>query len=90
MEYEILERVSRGGNPSARLKSMGEPPIQLQAVIGDVEIKTSQAEALKAWALNVVGKRIAEVPLTKRPGKVILTMDAKYKTVYYELAADGS
>ena len=89
MEYEILERGARRGNPSARLKSMGEPPIQLQAVIGDVEIKTSQAKALKAWALDVVGKRIAEVPLTKKSGKVILTMDAKYKTVYYELAADG-
>jgi hypothetical protein len=87
MEYEILERGSRR-SASARLKSMGGPPIQLQAVLGDVEIKTSQAKALKAWALNVVGKRIAEVPLTRKQGKVILTMEPKYKTVYYELAAE--
>lgn len=87
MEYEIVERGSRGG-PSARLKNMGDSPIQLQAVLGEVEIKTSQANGLKAWALNVVGKRIAEVPLTKKAGRVVLTMDARYKTVYYELASE--
>ena len=85
MEYEIVEGARR---PTARIKNAGGPPIQLQAVLGDVEIKTSQAKALKAWALNVVGKRIAEVPLKKEAGKVILTMDSKYKTVYYELSAE--
>jgi hypothetical protein len=89
MEYEILETGARRGNPVARLKSMGEPPIQLQAVLGEVEIQTSHAGTMKAWALNVVGKRLAEVPLARKPGKVVLAMDAKYKTVYYELAADS-
>jgi hypothetical protein len=43
---------------------------------------------MKAWALDVVGERMQEVPLKKESGRVILKMEPKYKTVYYEISVE--
>ncbi|MBN1199998.1 MAG: beta-galactosidase [Bacteroidales bacterium] len=88
MKYEMTGRKTRLGHPYARLTDMGTPPILLEAVTGTVEIQNSNSSSMKAWALNVVGERMREVPLKKEPGRVILKMDPGYKTVYYEISVD--
>jgi hypothetical protein len=88
MEYEMTERKSRLGHPYARLSNMGTSPILMEAVVGTVEIKNSNNHDMKAWALDIVGKRIQEITLIRESENLILRMEPKYKTVYYEISTD--
>jgi hypothetical protein len=86
MEYEQTPKTSRLG-PMWRLKSPGDGAALLEPVAGDLRIRTSQASQLKAWTLDVTGKRRNSVPLTVEAGTVVLKMQPEYQTVYYELSA---
>ena len=70
------------------LKSVGTAPILLRAIEGELSVRNANAGALKAWALDINGKRRMEVPLKVRDGAVVLTMDAAQEAVYYEIAAE--
>jgi len=85
MEYERTSQTSRLG-PLWRLKSSGEGAALLEPVAGDLRIRSSHAGELKAWALDVTGKRRGSVPLSVEAGTVVLKMQPEYQTVYYELA----
>ena len=85
MEYEQTAQRGRLG-PDWKLKSAGDGPAMLEAIVGDLRIRNSQAGQLKAWTLDVTGKRRAEVPLTVDGGSVVLKMQPGHRTVYYELA----
>jgi hypothetical protein len=87
MEYEQTSKTSRLG-PSWRLKSPGEGPALLEAITGDLRIRHGQAGQVKAWTLDVTGKRRERVPLTVDAGSVVLKMQAEHRTVYYELAVE--
>jgi hypothetical protein len=86
MEYEKTSQTSRLG-PSWHLKSPGEGAALLEPIVGELRIRSSHAGELKAWALDVTGKRRSSVPLTVESGTVVLKMQPEYQTVYYELAA---
>ena len=88
MEYELTGEKSRLGDAMARLSNPGTSPILLEAVVGTIEIKNTNSNNLKAWALDIAGNRIQEVPLTKKPRSVLLEMEPKYKTVYYEISTE--
>jgi type 1 glutamine amidotransferase len=88
MEYELASKTSRRGGPQWHLKSVGQAPVLLESVAGQIEIRSSHAGQLKAWVLDVVGKRLHEVPLTRKGDRVILDVQPQHKTVYYDLAAE--
>lgn len=88
MKYEMTGKKTPLGDPYARLSNMGTSPILLEAVVGTVEINNSKTRRMKAWALNIVGRRIREVPLIRKSGHVLLRMEPKYKTVFYEISVD--
>jgi hypothetical protein len=88
MEYEVASKTSRRGGPQWHLKSVGQAPVLLEAVTGRIEIRTAHGNQLKAWTLDIVGKRLQPVPLDRTADGVVLTMQAAHKTVYYELAAE--
>jgi hypothetical protein len=43
---------------------------------------------LKAWTLDVTGKRRERVPLANNSENVVLEMLPEHRTVYYELALE--
>jgi hypothetical protein len=89
MKYTSTSQRSPLGTPYQRLDEMGRIPTLLNAVTGRVEIRSDLTGRLKAWALDVVGNRTREVPLSVESNATILNMRAEYKTVYYELSADS-
>ena len=89
MEYEVTENKSEVDDaPYWRLKNVGEAPVLLEAVTGKIQIRSENAKKMKCWTLNIVGKRLAEVPLNVQSDTVTLTMKAEHKTVYYEISAE--
>jgi hypothetical protein len=86
MEYEATSQPSPLGTPYAHLRDAGKAPALLEAVTGQVEIRSRLAGQLKAWTLDVVGHRIREVPLSVKSGALVLDMQPQAKAVYYELA----
>ena len=88
MEYETTARQSRLAGPLWHLKQPGTAPALLEAVTGEIRIKSDRAKELKAWTLDVVGKRIREVPVQAQDGTVRLKLSAEYETVYYELSTE--
>jgi hypothetical protein len=74
--------------PYWQLREVGKAPARLRAVTGKIEIRSDRAQQLKAWTLNVVGKRIANVPLAVQSGVATLDLRLTYETVYYELSAE--
>ncbi len=88
MEYETTSQQSPLGTPYWRLREVGKGPALLQAVTGRLQIRSDLAGRLKAWALDIVGNRIREVPLAVESNATILTMQANYKAVYYELSTE--
>jgi hypothetical protein len=88
MESETTPQPSRLGGPLWHLKSPGTAPALLEAVTGEIRIRSDRARELKAWTLDVVGKRTREVPVEVQDGTVRLELSAAYETVYYELSAE--
>lgn len=88
MAYETTAQLSRLNAPYWHLQKAGQAPVLLESVTGEIEIQSNQASRLKAWTLDVVGKRIKEVPLDVKSDRVVLSMRPEHQTVYYELAAE--
>jgi len=88
MEYETTSQTSPLGVPYSRLREAGKAPALLEAVTGQIEIRSRLAGQLKAWTLDVVGNRLREIPLAAKSDAVVLTMRPESKTVYYELATE--
>ena len=88
MEYETTSQTSSLGVPYSRLREAGKAPALLEAVTGQVEIRSRLAGQLKAWTLDIVGNRLREVPLAVKSNAVTLDMQAQAKTVYYEIATE--
>jgi hypothetical protein len=86
MEYEATSQKSRLSGPYWRLKNMGEAPVLLQSVTGEIRIRSQHANQFKAWILDVVGKRIREIPLQAQADAIQLRLNAEYDAVYYELS----
>jgi hypothetical protein len=85
MEYEKTAAASRLG-ALWHLTKEGEAPALLEAITGEVDVQSSHARQLKAWTLDVTGKRRGPVALALRGDAVALAMTPEHKTVYYELA----
>jgi hypothetical protein len=84
MEYEQTSEASgKFKTPLWRVKTLGEGPVLLDAVEGDVRITSEQAEKLKAWQLDVNGKRVQQMKLKRSGETVSLTLSA---APYHELA----
>jgi hypothetical protein len=88
MEYETTSQSSPLGVPYSRLREAGKAPALLEAVAGQIEIRSRLAGQLKAWTLDVVGNRVREVPLAAKSDTIVLSMRPESKTVYYEIAAE--
>ena len=88
MEYETTSQSSSLGVPYSRLREAGKAPALLEAVTGQIEIRSRLAGQLKAWTLDVVGNRVREVPLATKADTVVLNMRPESKTVYYEMATE--
>jgi len=68
-----------------KLVSSGQPPMLMRAVTGEVRIRTARAGGLKAWALDVNGKRTGAVPLESGETQVRLKLTSAGAAPYYEL-----
>ncbi len=88
MEYEQTDQMSRLGTPFWHLKNQGVGPALLEAIAGELRIKSGHAGEMKCWTLDVVGKRRDPVPLRLAAGIVVLQMRPEDKTVYYELSVE--
>ncbi len=89
MEYEVTDQKSEVDDaPFWRLKSEGDAPALIEAVTGNIEIRSEHAGKMKCWALNMVGKRMQQVPLVLKSSAVVLEAKSAYKTVYYEISAE--
>ncbi len=88
MEYETTTQPSPLAVPYRRLRNAGKAPALLEAVTGRLEIRSDVAGGLKAWALDIVGNRVRDVPLTATSNALVLILRPEYKTVYYEIAAE--
>jgi len=88
MEYETTSERSRLGVPYSRLKEVGGAPALLEAVTGELRIRSSLARQLKAWRLNVVGRRVQEITVSTQAGELSLALRPEHEAVYYELAAE--
>jgi hypothetical protein len=88
MEYETTSQTSPLGTPYWRLRDAGKTPALLEAVTGQVEIRSRLAGQLKAWALDIVGNRVHEVPLAVKSNAATLNMQPQANTVYYEIATE--
>jgi hypothetical protein len=87
LEYEPTARPTRLGL-SRRLKSPGEGAAILEAIAGELTIRSSRARAMKAWTLDVTGRRREPVPLAVDSGAVVLKLQPEHRSVYYELAVE--
>jgi len=85
MEYETTTEPSRLGVPYSRLKQVGRAPTLLEAVSGELRIRSSRSSELKAWKLNPVGQRVQEIPVSAEAGEIILLPRPEHEAVYYEL-----
>ncbi|MCU0914752.1 MAG: beta-galactosidase [Planctomycetes bacterium] len=88
MEYETTSQKSSLGIPYSRLREVGKAPASLEAITGRLEIRSRQAARLRAWTLDVVGRRVREVPLAVQSNTVILDLSASARTVYYEITTE--
>jgi hypothetical protein len=88
MEYETITRPSRLDGSLWHLKNPGTAPALLEAVTGEIRIRSDRAKEMRAWSLDVVGRRIREIPVQVRDGTVRLELSAALETVYYELSAE--
>ena len=87
MVYETTSRTSRPG-PSWRLKSLGEGPALLEAISGELQMRSSHAPEFQSWLLDVKGKRRQHVSVTVESGDLVLKLLPGHKAVYYEIAVD--
>ncbi len=86
MEYETTAQMSSLGVPYSRLRNAGEAPALLEAVTGQIGIRSRLAGQLKAWTLDVVGNRVRGIPVAVKSDVLTLDLSAQAKTVYYEIA----
>lgn len=57
------------------LKVLGRFPPQIRAVTGQLAIRHSEAEALKVWAVDQAGRRVAVVPASVQGGFLRFAID---------------
>ncbi len=87
MEYEVTSEMSRLGSPFWHLKSEGRGPALLDAITGELRIRSNNPRHFKCWTLDVTGRRVRQIPVKNESNEIVLEMRAEHKTVYYELAA---
>jgi hypothetical protein len=89
MEYEQTAQMAPGRDaPLWHLKDDGNSPILIQAVQGEVRVLTHEAARLKAWALDLNGRRRAPIEVFVEGYFVRVPLSPSYRTVYYELAVE--
>ena len=88
LEYETTTEPSHVGVPYSRLKQFGTAPTLLEAVSGELRIRSSRSRELKAWKLNPVGQRGQGIPVSAGAGEVILSPRPEHEAVYYELGIE--
>jgi len=87
MEYEQTSDMSpKFKAPFWRIKTVGTYPAWMDAVEGELRISCERAQEMKAWPLDVNGKRGSEIPLSHSRDALTLTMKATYETPYYEIS----
>ena len=70
-------------------KNLGKTPAIIQSGRFTVALNNKNASALKAYALDMSGERIAEIPVKVKNGKAVISIDtAKTPAVYFELTAN--
>ena len=70
----------------------GKMPILLQTGKFELAFRSGNAEKMKAFALRMDGKRLAEIPLKRNGRELVLSVDTAALSagpaIYYELAAN--
>jgi hypothetical protein len=74
--------------PYWRVTQEGTSPLMMESIRGEVRVRSQHAEQLKAFVLDLNGRRRGEVPVKSSPGFVTLTLSPERRTVYYELALE--
>jgi hypothetical protein len=88
MEYEQTSEMSAKHHvPLWKIKTLGSGPVRLEAIEGSLRITSDHARQLKAWTLDVNGKRTGEVRLAIKGNSVTLAMRSSDETMYYEIGA---
>lgn len=85
MEFADSERTT--------LKTLGRFPPRIRAVTGQLAIRHAEARALRVWAVDQAGRRVAAIPVRAQGGVLRFAIDnvvPGYGPVtYFEVAVDG-
>ena len=70
------------------LRNLGKTPSIIRTGKFTVALKNKNASGLKAYALDMSGERIAEIPVKAENGKAVFSIDtAKTPAIFFELTA---
>ena len=68
------------------LEQWGSLPHLVRRATAQVTIAQAQQDAVRAWALDVGGKRVSEVEITRAPdGRIVFTADTSRGSLAYEI-----
>jgi hypothetical protein len=83
------ENIGMGWNAARNSvgKEWGKGPTQIEGLAAEVQLLTDRND-LKVYALDVTGARAAVVPSTLQNGKLRFSISPRWRTVWYEIAAD--
>jgi hypothetical protein len=89
MKYKVIDEVDKRQNAQLwMLENAGTAPIIIESIIGELSVRNANAQGMKAWALDVNGKRVQQVPLTVADGRLRLPLERAHATMYYEISAE--
>ena len=87
MQYRKTDAASRLGN-LWKLDTPGQAPALLDAITGQIAIRTTRHRQMQAWTLDAVGQRITRLPLDVNDTGIVLHLKADARAVYWELTAN--
>jgi hypothetical protein len=84
--------VNRGGYPATKHDAgiVGSAPVMLEPILGSIELNglTGQAASSRVYYLSQSGQRLGNVPFEAGPGVVRFEIEAKYRTLHYEIVRE--
>ncbi|MBC2602800.1 sugar-binding protein [Puniceicoccus vermicola] len=76
-----------GDDNVVRITKVGSAPILIEGLHGRVALTNLERNDLNVYALDVEGRRIGEVPVERRNGQIIFSLNPGLSTLWFEIAA---
>jgi hypothetical protein len=82
-----VNRGTRLASTRQRWQEQGDAPVLLEPIVGSVELTglTGDVSDVRVMYLSPSGQRLGSVPIEKRPGNVRFELEARYRSLHYEV-----